>query len=113
MNGPTFGEFFNPKNRPLVLDLYTFDDTPQGALDKLEFADLFQRIAVILRVINSRDLVEVDEFRTYCTQTHIMFNKLFHWILDNETMHAVLGGFFDCEITLLLVFCFKNCSDLL
>ena len=70
--------------------LYTFDTD----IEKLEFADVFQRIHVILSVLNSRDLVKLEDFRPYCLKTHIKWNKLFHWMKDNETMHAVLGGVF-------------------
>ena len=68
--------------------LYTFDTD----IEKLEFADVFQRINVILSVLNSRDFVILEDFRPYCLETHIKWNKLFHWMKDNETMHAVLGG---------------------
>ena len=86
-NGPLFDEFFHPKNREHSLSLYTFDTD----IERVQFADIFQRLHVILSVINSRDLVRVDEFRRYCTVTHIRLNRLFRWMKDNETMHSLLG----------------------
>ena len=86
-NGPLAQEYLHPKNRPHVLKLYSFDTVEE----ELEFSLLLGRIYVILCILNSRDTVKIDDFRAYCLQTHIRWNKLFPWFKDNETFHAVLG----------------------
>lgn len=69
------------------MNLYTFD----SAAEKRQFAEVFQRIYVIIRVVSSRDFVRLETFRPYCTESHVKFNKLFDWMHDNETMHAMFG----------------------
>ena len=82
-----YEQFFHPKNRPNVLKLFKFDTAEQAR----QFKNFFQGLYVILCVLNSRDLVKVDDFRSYCRKIHSNFNKTFRWMKDNETMHAVLG----------------------
>ena len=80
-------EFFHPKNRPAVLALFTFDTEDE----EIEFEAIFARLYVIMSIVSSRDHVILEDFRPYCLETHVRFNRLFPWMTDNETFHAVLG----------------------
>ena len=87
-NGNSAKLFFHPKNRQHVVDLYTFDTEEE----KSEFSALLGRFYVILCILSSRDNVVLETFRPYCVETHERLKRLFPWLKDNETVHAVLGG---------------------
>ena len=54
-------------------------------------ADLHQRFCVILKVINSRNHIDVRLFREFEIETNLILVNKFKWMGLNYTLHAFIG----------------------
>ena len=78
-------EFFHPKNREHVLDLYK--TTPE---QRESLRILLRNLNVILRVLSARDgKVDVPNYHKLCLETYKMLLTDFHWMEISKSMHAV------------------------
>ena len=78
-------EFFHPKNREHVLDLYKA--TPE---QREQLRILLRNLNVILRVLSARDgKVDVPNYHKLCLETYKILLISFPWMEISKTMHAV------------------------
>ena len=85
--GNTAKEFFSAKNRELVVDL--FDCQNSNVRDDLR--DLLMRFNVILRILNSREQVQIKKFHDFCLETYILQLQTFPWMHVSPTVHRYLA----------------------
>ena len=65
------------------------DDIPFGIQTNLK--KFGENISVILRVINSKQKIDVTHFREFCTNTYIFFLEKFESVSVSNTLHKVLA----------------------
>ena len=85
--GNLASEFFSAANREKVLDLYDLET----AEDRETLRDLHQRFNVILRILNSKEKIHVDDFEKYCHITYCKAVEAFPWMELNKTLHKFLA----------------------
>ena len=79
--------FFSPEKRDYVLDLYkTANDRERAGLKTL-----LQNINVILRVLGSREMIEIDDFKSFCLDTYALLNRMFPWMKISQSIHRYLA----------------------
>ena len=68
-----------------------FDFDPDDDVTPDIIRDLHQRFSVILRVINSRYVIDVREFRKFEIETNLILVNNFKYMGLNYTLHAFIG----------------------
>ena len=85
-DGNTARRFFSSENREAVVHLF------KGTVhEKAVIRELLQNFSVILRVISSKNLVDVDSFEEFCNQTYILLCQNFPWVSVTTSVHRLLG----------------------
>ena len=59
--------------------------------DKQKFKFFGSQLAGILRVINSKDFVNVDHYHSICTSLNVFLRESLPWVSITPTMHKLLG----------------------
>ena len=87
--GNMCNRYVGPDKRPHIVKLHKFEfpDTQEPKLEKL-----LQGLNVILRVIASwRQKVDLEKFKPFVIETHLLLHEVFSFSRDNETVHSYLG----------------------
>ena len=69
------------------MDLYKTSDERERA----GLRTLLQNLNVILRVLGSREMIETEDYKLFCLDTYILFNKLFPWFEVSQSVHRYLA----------------------
>ena len=84
-NGNFAKEFFDPKNRELVLNLFKTDTQKE----RDDINTFLTHTNVILRVMSSNQKISMSEFIEFCIEAYIFRLRLFPWMEINKSMHGL------------------------
>jgi hypothetical protein len=85
-DGNTAKRFFSPENREAVVGLFKGTVHEKAIIQKL-----IQNFSIILRLISSKRLVDVDAFEDFCNKTYICLCEEFPWVSVSTSVHRLLG----------------------
>ena len=78
-------------------DEFDEEEFKKEANGKKEYVrDLFKRFNIVLRVLNSRWKIKVDEFEEFCWDTYYNFCITFPWMSVTNSVHFILAHAADC-----------------
>ena len=80
-------EAFSLKKREKILNLFDFESPEQ----KNEFREVLSHFSVSLRIISSRDPINVLKYSDFNKKLFKKIRNLFPWMLSNKTVHNFLG----------------------
>lgn len=75
---------YNSENRN-----YLIDQLPEKF--RCNFRIFAQSLSIILRIINSTELVKVEVFKMFCIETYRFLIQNYSWVSVTPTIHKVLG----------------------